>query len=312
MAEETEGEIKLLKVWECRKCKALIRYGKSVYDHKCNISEDGWKEDKRLLEGQKSFVEEQKKIIEDKDKFIEDQKNRLEEKDNSITNLKDEIEKHKNEIDESNKKLAILDKSIYEQKIIIEDKGKVLDEKNRVIGAQNESIEKQKTIIKEYEKVMDNQKRVIDSNEKVIKDQNEVISDLKSAIKEKEETASEKILSNIGDIDLDVDIGNIDIDKEIGNIKEKKIEKGKDLIKTDKKFTGEQIYVDIWSPGVSIKDSKDLGFRPDLDIELFEKGKGKKRIIIRAGRVNKKPDDIDIIGKYTPEGFIIKGIQKND
>ena len=57
--------------------------------------------------------------------------------------------------------------------------------------------------------------------------------------------------------------------------------------------------------------SKDIGYREEIEFEIFERGKGREKIIIKNGKVVKKPDDIIVIGDHTSEGFIIKGIYKN-
>lgn len=49
------------------------------------------------------------------------------------------------------------------------------------------------------------------------------------------------------------------------------------------------------------------------EIEITEKvgnsGKVKRKVKIQNGKVIEKPRDVDILGKETPDGFIIEGLQ---
>lgn len=307
MAEELKGEYKLLKVWECHRCKALIRHGRDISDHKCSVKESEWN---KTIENQTKTIDEKNKIIDDQKITIENHIKTIIEKNNIIDSHKMVIDDKNKVIEEHKKIIEERDSIIANKNDIIENQKSLLDDKDRYILNQKNTIEDQNRIVDEQLKVseekdrtIENQKRVIESRDKVIGDQNKVISDLKNAIREKEETVVEEKIRDTMDDFRDLISEKENDEHIIGKIP--KADKN-----VDKQYGGEQIYVDIWEPGKSIKDSKNLGYREDIEIEVFEKGKEKKRVIIKSGRVIKKPDDIDIIGKYTPEGFIIKGIQK--
>lgn len=63
----------------------------------------------------------------------------------------------------------------------------------------------------------------------------------------------------------------------------------------------------IWKPYMSIKNQE------TCEIEITEKignsGKVKRKVKIQNGKVIEKPRDVIILGKETPDGFIIEGLQ---
>ncbi len=143
---------------------------------------------------------------------------------------------------------------------------------------QYKIIEEQKKTIEGHRRAIDSQKRSIDDRDRTIDEQRIVIKKKKRIIKDKDiETRGTN--NNIQKINNNGDNGGIN--------------------------------VHILEEGKPIKDSKNIGYREDIEIEIFEKGKGKDRIIIKNGRLTKKPDYIDIIGENTPDGFVMRGIYKN-
>ncbi len=279
---ELRGEWKLLKVWECHRCKTLIRMGRETSTHKCDVEENELsignktiEELKRVIGEQKELVENQKIIIEDRDKLIENQKNAIGSHKSTIKDQKKTIDDQKKTIDDQNKAVEYYKKAIDSQKVVIDEQNRLI--KDKAEEDQNKIIEDQKRTMEGHRRAIDSQKRSIDDRDRIIDDQKKVIESQKRIIIDKdiEENVVNKNIPNIGN-------------KDNGGIK-----------------------VHILEEGKQIKDSKDAGYRENIEIEIFEKGKGKDRIIIKNGRLTKKPDDIDIIGEYTSEGFIMKGIYKN-
>lgn len=231
MAKESAGEWKLIKAWECKKCKLLIKDGRQVFDHKCSLSD---KEDellrlRKIIENQDQTIAEQKVIVENRDKVVDSKKEKIDGLENFIKELNESIESKDNDI------------KIKEQ--IIEDQKVIIDNNKKTIINQEMTIEEQK------------------------KNQNKVV--------------------------------------------EKIVYLEKNAPKIDKGENVENINVDIWQRDYRIKDSKDEGYREEIEFEIFERGKGREKLIIKNGKVVKKPDDIIVIGKHSPEGFIVKGIYRN-
>lgn len=221
MTSEDKGEWKLVRVWECEKCKLLLKNGREVYGHECDPEKI---KDELLSLGK--IIEEQKEVEQQLKLYIENLKNITEDRDRYIAT-----------------------------------------QRNRVIGLEN--------FIKELNEVIDDHNKIVETRDETIKELNGIIDDQKKTI-----------------IDQSVYIDN-NGSKAGGNI------------------NIENINVDIWNKDYNIKDSKDSGYREEIEVEIFERGKGKERIIIKNGKVVKKPDDIVIIGKNMPEGFIVKGIYRN-
>jgi hypothetical protein len=245
MAEDSMGEWKLLKVWECKKCKLLIHDGRKVFDHVCTVKEE---EDKLLA--LRKTIDDRDLSIEERDKFIDDQKIKIGSLNKRVEGLEHFITELNIEISSCNNTVSAKDKIIEERDADIENHKKVIDDHKKTIDNQHVKIEEQNATIENQKK---NQGKVV---EKVV--------------------YLEKGTSNAGNDNVISDIN-----------------------------------VDIWQKDDHIKDSKDGGYREEIDVEIFERGKGKEKIIIKNGKVIKKPDDIIIIGKKMPEGFIIKGIYRN-
>jgi len=281
-SEELKGEWKLLKIWECRKCKALIRDERRVSDHRCEIKENELTIGNKTIEEQKGIIEKQKNIIEEQKGVIDSQKVTVETRDitigkqnETIKNHKETIENQKKMIIGQNKSIESHKKTIDNQKVIIEEQNKLIKEKAE--EDQTKVIEDQKKIIEGHRRAIESQKRSIDDRDIAIEDQKRTIESQKKIIRDKD--VEGKVVSK--------DIPNIDNGNNDG------------------------IHVHILEKGKPIKDSKDKGYREDTEIEISEKGKGKDRIIIKNGKLTKKPDYIDIIGEYTSDGFVMKGIYKN-
>jgi chromosome segregation ATPase len=245
MAEDNTGEWKLLKVWECKKCKLLINDGRKVFDHTCTVKEE---EDKLLV--LRKTIDDRDLSIEERDKFIDGQKIKISSLNKRIEGLEHFITELNIEISSCNNTVLTRDKVIEEYKMDIESHKKVIDGHKKTIDDQHIKIEEQNATI-------ENQK----------KNQGKVVEKVVYLEKGTSNTINDNIISDIN--------------------------------------------VDIWQKNDRIKDSKDSGYREEIDVEIFERGKGKEKIIIKNGKVIKKPDDIIIIGKKTPEGFIIKGIYRN-
>jgi hypothetical protein len=282
MSEELKGEWKLLKIWECRKCKALVRDERRVSEHMCEIKENELITSNKTIEEQKRVIVEQKNIIEEQKGIIDGQKGTVEDRDLSIGKQNETIKNHKETIENQRKMIVGQNKSIEYYKKTIDNQKVIIDEQNKLIKEkveedQNKIIEDQKRTIDGHRRAIESQKRSIDDRDIIINNQKRTIEDQKKIIRDNE--IEEKVVNN-----------NI---QQINN-----------------KDNG-GIHVHVLERGKLIKDSKDTGYREDTEIEIFEKGKGKDRIIIKNGRLTKKPDHIDIIGEYTPEGFVMKGIYKN-
>lgn len=224
MASEEKGEWKLVKVWECKGCKLLIKDGVQVFDHMCTVKD----KDNELFALRKT-IEHKNLALEERDRFIDTQKNKIHGLNDFVKILDDNIERNNKSIEEK-------DKVIEEQRIIVDSQKKDIINKDATI---------------------ENQKR----------NQNKVI--------------------------------------------EKIVYLEKDTPNTGNNQSVEHINVDIWKKDYRIKDSKNGGYREEIEIEIFERGKGREKIIIKNGKVIKKPDDIIIIGERTSDGFITKGIYRN-
>jgi len=224
MAKDSAGEWKLVKVWECKKCKLLIKDGRNVFDHTCTIKD---KEDELLT--LRNIIDHKNLALEERDKFIDVHKNKIYGLENFIKELKENIENCNN--------------TVRIKEGLIEEQKKVIDDQKKTIINQDMKMDEQK------------------------KNRNNVI---------------EKIVY------LDRNVSNTTANKNIGSIN-----------------------VDIWQKDFRIKDSKDIGYREEIEFEIFERGKGREKIIIKNGKVIKKPDDIIIIGEHTSDGFITKGIYRN-
>ncbi len=224
MVSEDKGEWKLLKVWQCKECKLLIKDGREVFDHTCNAKdkEEELSKLRRIVVDQKSTIEEQKTIIEDKNKAIEKWNGRTDGLENFIKELNN-----------------------------------ALVEKDNDIKTKEQTIEDKKKIIIELEGIITEQK----------KNTNKVI--------------------------------------------EKVVYLDKNTPKTEQNESVNNINVDIWQKNDRIKDSKDEGYREEIEVEVFERGKGREKVIIKNGKVIKKPEDIILIGKNSQEGFIVKGVYRN-
>jgi chromosome segregation ATPase len=245
MAEDNMGEWKLLKVWQCNKCKLLIHDKRKVFDHVCTVKEE---EDKLLT--LRKIIDDRDLSIEERDKFIDDQKIKIDSLGKRVEGLEHFITELNIEIHSRNNTVEAKDKIIEEYNVAIESHKKTIDDHKKTIGEQHIKIEEQNATI-------ENQKK---NKDKVV----------------------EKVVY---------------------------LEKGTSNISNDNTIS--DINVDIWQKDDRIKDSKDGGYREEIDVEIFERGKGKEKVIIKNGKVIKKPDDIIIIGKKTSEGFIIKGIYRN-
>jgi chromosome segregation ATPase len=245
MAEDNTGEWKLLKVWECKKCKLLINDGRKVFDHTCTVKEE---EDKLLA--LRKTIDDRDLSIEERDKFIDGQKTK---------------------IGSLNKRIEGLEHFITELNIEISSCNDTVLTKDKVIEEYKADVESHKNIIDDHKKTIDNQHMKIEEQNATIESQ-----------KKNQDKVVEKVVY---------------------------LEKGTSNTNNDNVIS--DINVDIWQKNDRIKDSKDSGYREEIDIEIFERGKGKEKIIIKNGKVIKKPDDIIIIGKKTQEGFIIKGIYRN-
>ena len=224
MVSEDKGEWKLLKVWQCKACKLLIKDGRDVYDHTCN----------------------------EKDK--------------------------EEELSKLRKMIFDLQSTIEEQKIIIEDKNKAINSRvSRTEGLEN--------FIKELNNALVEKDNIIKTKEQTIEDKKKTIIDLEGTIAEQKKN-SNKVIEKVVYLD-------------------------KNTSKSGKDESIENINVDIWQKNDRIKDSKDEGYREEIEVEVFERGKGREKVIIKNGKVIKKPEDIILIGKNSSEGFIVKGIYRN-
>lgn len=234
MANEEAGEWKLLKVWQCGKCKLLIHDGRKIYDHRCN----------------------------EKDKEEE------------ILRLRKNIED--------------LQKIIGEHSIIVENKNTIIDSnKNRIQGLEN--------FIEELNNAIADKDKNVKNCEQTINEKRKIIIELESEIAELKKQSS-KVVEKV--IYVDQNIKNIDTNEESND-------------EYSNNHIIDNINVDILQRIDRIKDSKDEGYREEIEFEIFAKGKGREKIIVKNGKVVKKPNDIILIGKRSPEGFIIKGIYRN-
>lgn len=181
------------------------------------------------------------------------------------------------ELDKLRKMLSDLENTIEEQRKIIEDKNKAIN--NRV--TKNEGLE---NFIKELNSSLAEKDDIIKTRDQAIDDKKKTIIDLERVIAEQKKN-SNKVIEKI-----------IYLDKNNKSEKEEGIE---------------NINVDIWQKNDRIKDSKEEGYREEIEVEIFERGKGREKVIIKSGKVIKKPEDIILIGKNSQEGFIVKGIYRN-
>lgn len=259
MASEDKGEWKLLKVWQCKKCKLLTHDGRQVYDHVCTVKEE---EDKLLA--LRKIIDDRDVSLEERDKFVDGQKIK---------------------IDALNKRTEGLEHFITELNIEISSC-------NNMVEAKDGIIEKQKTAIEEYKVAIEGHKAAIEECKKSIDDHKKTIDRQHAEIEEQNLTIENQKENQVKFVEKVV-----------------YLEKGISTAGNDNYIN--DINVDILQKDARIKDSKDSGYREEIEVEIFERGKGKEKIIIKNGKVIKKPDDIIIIGKKTPEGFIVKGIYRN-
>jgi hypothetical protein len=282
MSGELKGEWKLLKIWECRKCKALIRDERRAFEHRCDIKENELTTVNKTIEEQKGTIDSLKTAIEEQKGTIDSLKTAIEDRNISIEKLNETIKNQKEAAENQRKMIIGQNKSIEYHKKTIDSQKSTIDEQNNLIKEKEEEdqtkiIEDQTRIIEGHKRAIESQKRSIDDRDIIINDQKKVIESQKKIIKDQE------------------------IEKKAVN---------KNIPKIGNENNG-GIYVHILEQGKPIKDSKDTGYRDDVEIEIFEKGKGKDRIIIKNGRLAKKPEHINIIGEHTSEGFVMKGIYKN-
>jgi chromosome segregation ATPase len=259
MASEDKGEWKLLKVWQCKKCKLLINDGRQVYDHVCTVKEE---EDKLLA--LRKIIYDRDASLEERDKFIDSQRTKIDALNKRTEGLEHFITELNIEISSRNNMVGVKDGIIEEQKIAIEE--------------YKVAIEGHKAVIEECNESIDDHKKTIDRQHAEIEEQNLTI--------ENQKKNQVKFVEKVVYLEKGISTG------------------GNDSYIND-------INVDILQKDAHIKDSKDSGYREEIEVEIFERGKGKEKIIIKNGKVIKKPDDIVIIGKKTPEGFIVKGIYRN-
>jgi uncharacterized protein (DUF3084 family) len=266
MTDESMGEWKLLKAWECRKCKLLIKDARKVYDHVCSAKEE---EDKLLA--LRKIIDDRDLSLEERDKFIDGQKIKIGTLDRRIEGLEHFIKELNVAIDGYNNTAEVKDKIIEELNIAIKELRETVDGCNNTTAEKDKIIEKQNIAIEDHKKTIYNQRATIEEQ---------------NATMENRKKNNGKVVEKI-----------VYLEKGTSNI-------GNDNVISD-------INVDILQRDSRIKDSKDSGYREEIEVEIFERGKGKEKIIIKNGKVIKKPDDIIIIGKNTPEGFIVKGIYRN-
>jgi uncharacterized coiled-coil protein SlyX len=246
MADENTGEWKLAKVWECKKCRLLIKDGRKVFDHVCSVKEE---EDKLLQ--LRNILDDKDIALYERDKFIDSQKNKIFSLENRVNGLENFIKELDETIRVYNNNTIVKDQAIEDQKIIIGEQKKTIDSQSMTIEEQRDTLENQK------------------------KSKNKVVEKIVYLEKGSGSTPG-------------LDSPNNGNDNVVRNIN-----------------------VDIWQKDNRIKDSKDSGYREEIEVEIFERGKGKEKIIIKNGKVIKKPDDIIIIGQNTQEGFVVKGIYRN-
>jgi uncharacterized coiled-coil protein SlyX len=287
MADESTGEFKLLKVWECKKCKSLIKDARKISGHGCTVKE----EEDKLLEFRK-IIDDRDLALDERDKFIDSQKRKIDGLVSRIEGLEHFIKELNASIDDYNNAKTIKDELMEKQKLVIEDQKKIVDNLNATIeeqrtaaNDQNAAIDAKIAIIDGQSSTIENQRITIEDQKKIIANQNVAIEEQRSTIENQKRNQS-KIVEKI--VYLEKGASNADTDKTVNNIN-----------------------VDIWQKDNRIKDSKDSGYREEIEVEIFERGKGKEKIIIKNGKVMKKPDDIIIIGKSSQEGFIVKGIYRN-
>jgi len=274
MSGELKGEWKLLKVWECHKCKELIKDGRRVSEHKCEIRENDLVISNKTIEEQKKIIDDQKTDLENQRKVIDEQKTTIENQKNAIGSHKATIKDQKKTIEDQNKTIEYYKKTIESQNMVIDEKNKFIKEK--IAEDQYKIIEDQKKTIEGHKRAIDSQRRSIEERDMTIDEQKKIIDNQKKIIREKE--LDEKTIN-------------------------------KNIPKIDNKENN-GVYVHIWNHGKTIKDSKDTGYREDMEIDIFAKGRGRDRIIIKNGKVVKKPEDIEIIGTNSPTGFIVQGMYK--
>src|SRR3990167_11131911 len=99
MADESMGEWMLIKAWECKKCKLLLR-GSRIHDHVCNIEdrEDQLSKLRKIIDNQNHVIEEQKITIENKDIVIDSRNTRIDGLENFIKELNSLLEDKDNDI----------------------------------------------------------------------------------------------------------------------------------------------------------------------------------------------------------------------
>jgi len=187
--------------------------------------------------------------------------------------------------------LTRLRKNIDDLNHSIEEHNIIIGNKDNFASIQNERIDYLENAIRELKEIMENRNNEVMTKEKIIEDQKMIIDKNKKTIINQEMIIEEqkknqsKVVEKIVYLDKNAPIG--------------------------KNTNVENINVDIWQKDFRIKDSKDEGYREEIEFEIFERGKGREKIIIKNGKIVKKPEDIIVIGKHSSEGFIVKGIYRN-
>jgi uncharacterized coiled-coil protein SlyX len=173
---------------------------------------------------------------------------------------------------------------VFDLQNIIEEQKTIIADKNKAINGRVARTEGLENFIKELNVALAEKDHIIKTREHTIEDKKKTIIDLEGTIAEQKKNSS-KVIEKVVYLDNNV-----------------KSEQDKGI---------ENINVDIWQKNDRIKDSKDEGYREEIEVEVFERGKGREKVIIKNGKVIKKPEDIILIGKSSSDGFIVKGIYRN-
>lgn len=204
----------------------------------------------------------------------------------TIKDKKDEISSLKNIINDKSLALEERDKFIDSQKVKIDSQKNKIDGLNSFIEELNGNIEDYKNTIRTKDGIIEEQRTVIDNQKKTIINQETTIDEQKKN--------QNKVIEKV--VYIERNASRTVVNQNIDTVVNQNIDK---------------IDVDIWKKDFRIKDEKDNGYREEIEFEIFERGKGREKIIIKNGKVIKKPDDIIIIGEHTSGGFIVKGIYRN-
>lgn len=200
---------------------------------------------------------------------------------------------------EEEDRLLTLRKIIEDRDISLGERDTYIDNQKMKIGVINSKVESLENFIKELDAAIDSCNNTVTERDKTIEEYKTTINDQKKIISGQNVTIEEQktIIENQKKNSCKVVEKVVYLEKGVSH-------KGSDNIV-------DNINVDIWKKDNRIKDSKDSGYREEIEVEIFERGKGKEKIIIKNGKVIKKPEDIIIIGKNTQDGFIVKGIYRN-